>query len=528
MAIDLEIKSIVDSDLDMTVLKSYVFERFMRHESSFFHSKKVNSAMRAYVENDFIRDKAQVLWKELLIDAICLLKINDSREASFSLGAQGDEAKFANDFEKIRNVSSFGIDELEAYFGDFAQFESVLYNEKYYRDHIHHVISVWAVGIGLLFCSAEEKRVKPTLPDGMFFSKKLFRSDDLKGEAKHNELSRTELWAMWTIIALCHDLGYPLEKASKINQKVKKIVNHFGCFNFDELNFRFDILNTFLIDKFLKVISSKPVSSTKLQCSKNSGEADKANVADEHGSAEHKEEYAYHTEVQQKYLDKFSKSLEEYRHGMFSGLLLFKKLVYFLETDFAPRSRTISVEDRRQFIIRREILRSICCHTCPKIYHIELSTLSFLLILCDEIQEWNRPRFEDFINNKKECQPVTRISKFDVSPDGTAIVVRMDYKSTEKVTYEAVEALVLKKFQNFIYLLRSAKDDDLRKIEFEWITTLGKIEFSFKFSQKVSSECPFSVEMKSKTVRGKPCVLDVYDNECKEIVREYINKVYKK
>ena len=83
---------------------------------------------------------------------------------------------------------------------------------------------------------------------------------------------------MWTIVALCHDLGYPLEKASKINQKVKNIVAHFGCKDFVELNFKFDIPNTPLIEKFLKIISSKTI----------------------------KDGENYHTEVQQKYYDKFN------------------------------------------------------------------------------------------------------------------------------------------------------------------------------------------------------------------------------
>ena len=189
---------------------------------------------------------------------------------------------------------------------------------------------------------------------------------------------------MWTIVALCHDLGYPLEKASKINQKVKSIVAHFGCKDFVELNFKFDIPNTPLIEKFLKIISSKTI------CDDIS-----------------KKQNKYHTEVQQKYYDKFSKSLEEYRHGMFSGFLLFKVLVYFLETDFSPHKNTLTAEDRRQFLIRREMLRAICCHTCPTIYHIDLNTLSFLLILCDEIQEWDRPRFDDLYCTREASAPKT-------------------------------------------------------------------------------------------------------------------------
>lgn len=513
MCKDLGIKSIIESEIDENVLKSHVFDRLKRIESSFFHSNQVSFAMKEYIDEGFVRDKAKVLWKELLIDAICLLKINDSREASFLLGAKKDENLFVKEFKKMRNVSSFGIDELEAYFGDFADFESVLYNEKYYRDHIHHVIHVWGVGVSLLF-SGDGKRIDPKLPEGLQQSRKLFHNENNSEDKPKNEFSQTELWAIWTIIALCHDLGYPLEKASKINQKVKRIVNHFGCFDFDELNFKFDILNTFLIDKFLKVISSKPVSSVK----------NKAPVGGLLSLCGRGQENCglYHTEVQQKYLDKFSKSLEEYKHGMFSGLLLFKKLVYFLETDFAPRSKTISEEDRRQFIIRREILRSICCHTCPKIYHIDLNTLSFLLILCDEIQEWNRPRFEDFINKKEACAPKTTISEFKVDKDKTSISVTMEYNSSEDISYQAVDALAIKKFQSFIYLLRSAKDDTNRNISFKWKTTIGKLKLEFTFGGKECGMCPFTVKVSTDSM--EPCSIDIYGTDYKEKIKEYITR----
>ena len=48
-----------------------------------------------------------------------------------------------------------------------------------------------------------------------------------------NIISQSEIWAMWTIIALCHDLGYPIEKTSKINLQAKKIISHFGNMNFE-------------------------------------------------------------------------------------------------------------------------------------------------------------------------------------------------------------------------------------------------------------------------------------------------------
>ena len=66
-----------------------------------------------------------------------------------------------------------------------------------------------------------------------------------------------------------------------------------------------------------------------------------------------------------------------------------KWLVYFLESDYdLTQSKALKKEDARQFIIRREALRAIAIHTCPDIYHLRSNTFSFLLIICDDLQEW--------------------------------------------------------------------------------------------------------------------------------------------
>lgn len=480
----IDIRSILDTPLNKDSLRQNVFDRIAKNKS-FFYSDAVSSSMQAYIKSKYGRKEAKKLWKELLIDSICLLKINDSREKTFEIGSVTDLSTFKDAFNKVRNISSFGIDELEEYFDDFVEFESVLYNEKFYRDHIHHVIQVWGIGIGLLFCKTDDK-VNIKLPEDLSVSDDKFHNQGFSEYDKPiTKISTTELWAMWTIIALCHDLGYPLEKSSKINQKVKKIVNHFGCLSFNELNFKFDLLNSFLIDKFLKIISSKPVDSPP-----------KINIKSE--AQDKKAKPTYHTEVQQKYLDKFSKSLEDYKHGMFSGLLIFKKLVYFLETDFAPDANTISHEDRRQFIIRREILRAICGHTCPKVYHLKLNTLSFLLILCDEIQEWSRPRFEDVIDglgrgSAEESEELNIIiEEFETKEDKVTISVYTDYEKRLDGNPDTAYALVIKKYRDFVYLLRSAKNDKDRCVLFNWKIKFNDVLFKFSFDSSSDSAPDFT------------------------------------
>ena len=534
--------------LNNNELNSNVFQQIYEDENNLFVSKTTRDCLRKYTADTSSEKKksAKNLWKNLLKDSVCLLKINDKREKLYQstktlLGR--NQAVFQTSFNEIRNASSYGIDELAHYFDDFVDFESVLYGTgDFYRDHIHHVLQVWGIGIGLLWGS---EKIKLKLSEGFDVSEKDFHFQI--ENSKERYISKSELWAIWTITALCHDLGYPLEKASQINQKVKKIVNHFGCLNFNELNFNFDILNSFIVEKFLNIVSSKtfrpeekilpsnisadslalespkpsktPVTSLKA----TKGDPAKPQVskaACDNLCPESCKNNTSHnkTEIQHKFRDKFAKSLEDYKHGSLSGLLLFKKLTYFLETDFAQEKCSLDCEDLRQFYIRKEILRAICGHTCPKIYHLDLNTISFLLILCDELQEWGRPRFEELLSGDVEERQTTRIEKFETK-EFTSIHISNKYnvvtiKDGDNGITE--NEIVRKKFKNLHFLLRSAKDDGDRKVNFKWDIILKNKKYSFTFTSEKDAYQMFestSQALENEKAKGKETEFKIYVDE---------------
>ena len=384
-------------------LTNTVFKEIIDKDLILFLSEDTKDALKSFYsinkelnqeknKNDVIKN----LWKNLLIDSICFLKLNDKREKLHistnclyeedqAVGKTEFKKKFIKNFKKVRKLSSFGIDGLSKYFDEFLNFESVLYGtEKYYRDHVDHVINVWGIGVGLLLSEKEEKIEdagqnntfkslnieKFKFSDDFIFINKDFSFEDgeiikqkekalseiddndekekeLKAEIekikRRKFVSKGEVLALWTVIALCHDLGYPIEKSYKINEKLKNILNFFGKLNIDEFNYNFSLFNNFLVEKFLNIVSSKPIYSNK----KNEEGKDKLG----------------HTSIQSKYRDKIAKSLEDYKHGVFSSLLIFKTLTYFLETDFSYEEHSLEDEDLRQFHIRKEILRTICGHT---------------------------------------------------------------------------------------------------------------------------------------------------------------------
>lgn len=281
----------------------------------------------------------QNIWIESIKEAIIALRMHDTREQ-----------RAAEDIP-----STFGVDELMTYFRDYTNFESVLYGStKYYRDHVLHVVRVWLLGIYIL----TENNYIDSIRIG-----------------EDESVDKIEKFSIWTIIALTHDLGYPLEKSSQIISVTRSMMRHFITNPVINMDFKFTGVQDTMNDFIIKLMSSK---MTEI------------------------EEGKYHNHIQSKYYFKFLKSLEDNKHGVLSAIVIYKMLEYFLESDFnLSEDYVFEEEDKRQFYVRRDILRAISSHTCESIYQNDILNFSFLLILCDECQEWGRRSFATMYNNKR-------------------------------------------------------------------------------------------------------------------------------
>lgn len=314
--------------------------------------------------------KLDSLWHSLLNKAIVCLRYFDTREP------------FLDNPNKA--IVAYGIDKLEEYHRRYTEFESLMYGSSaYYRDHVFHAIRVWMLGV---FCLLKN-----------FNSQEMFIKElSLDGGAKTpDEIGFFEYISMWTIIALCHDLGYPLEKAEQILDKTRKMMREFVPSPNVWNNFGYSGTQDNINEYVLKFIS------TKMKEKPLTG-----------GTAE-PEEMEYLGRIQPKYYLKYAKSLENFQHGIISTIIIYKMLLYFLESDFNLNDDYIyKREDARQFYIRREILRAIAAHTCPDAYNIHLTTFSSLLFLCDEFQEWGRRTWNELYTGLKEDSIYLQIEKF--------------------------------------------------------------------------------------------------------------------
>ncbi len=385
------------------------------------------------------------LWRELLKDAIVYLKEMDKRE-------------------KYHDWETFGIDELYKYFKRFIEFEEVLYeNIPYYRDHVFHVFRVFLIGIILLFKKNKEKlnSLKIYQNDDMFkeiekvYIKELEEAYIKEMEKASKKAEKTyikkiknekliqdnEKVAMWFIISLTHDLGYPLEKLTKINSKVREMLEAFGRSKIQEIDITFPQQGHFINDFVLKFISSRLE-----RCNKSP------------------EEYKLH--IQSKYWLKLSRAFEDYDHGIVSCVLLMKYLVYFLESDYLLDDfHTLKIMDQKQFQIRREILRSIAIHNCNDIYHLNINNFQFLLTFLDELQCWGRP------SGRMTTHTLgwrVKLEKFDNEKIDYTIILNTIHKDKE------TRSIFLNICKKYTKIFRGAVDGANRDFDVHFKVKLGK------------------------------------------------------
>ena len=365
--------------LDKTVLEYLRDFQSIDNNSEFSIFKKV--------------DKIKELWQMLIEKAINCLRFYDTREPFLETRAKTPHA--------------YGVDELKRYFDKYTEFESLLYGgSQFYRDHVVHVFRVWLLGMNL-FLDNDCDYLKRVQVDECC------------------EVNCLEKISIWTLIALSHDLGYPLQKALQIIEKTQDMMKSFIVNPIISMDLSFNGVQNSMNDFVLRFIGSK------------------MRVKGDHG---------YVARLQPKYYFKFQKSLEHNAHGILSALIIYKMLTFFLESDYSINEDYIfRSEDSRQFYIRREILRAIASHTCHDIYQLNIFSFSFLLILCDDAQEWGRKSISDLYNEKgelykfegietsftEECNTCTLMDKYEVEKTSSLKYILQRFEGQSK-TYRDV------------------------------------------------------------------------------------------
>lgn len=348
-------------------------------------------------------DNVAQVWRNLFGKAIAYLKFKDDREV-------------------YHDDEDYGVDRINAFFDTFRRFEALLYGaEERYRDHMMHTLGVYLIGQFL---------IKNTIG---------FEKVDAGTEAyPADNISPDEKEAMWCVMALAHDLGIALEKIPRISEKVEDMLDKFGIVGVQGLTYPFlrfplDDLTVAFVSADLRVQSS-----------------DEKEVKNQR----------FVTHIQSKYYLKFSEAYERRDHGIVSCLVLMKNLVYFLETDYTlDMQKPLDMDDAKQFLIRRNILRSIASHSNDNIYYIKVNEFSFLLRIFDELHERERPRLIEISEGEKID---TRI-KVRLNENEVFYQISFTWKSQAGLSDEEKNELRKnvgeyfdRKYERFTRILRSA------------------------------------------------------------------------
>lgn len=371
--------------------------------------------------------KLDELWRSLLDKAIVCLRYFDTREP------------FLDNPNKA--IVAYGIDKLEEYHRRYTEFESLMYGSSaYYRDHVFHAIRVWMLGV---FCL-----LKAFSDQGMFIEKLSFDG----GAEPPDKIGFFEYISMWTITALCHDLGYPLEKAEQILDKTRKMMREFVPSPNVWNNFGYSGTQDSINEYVLKFISTK--MKEKLPSEETANQKERGKQA-----AGEPTEKEYLGRIQPKYYLKYAKSLESFQHGIISTIIIYKMLLYFLESDFNLNDDYIyKKEDARQFYIRREILRAIAAHTCPDAYNIHLTTFSSLLFLCDEFQEWGRRTWNELYTGLKEDSISLQIEKFSQDEVNIQETINMEGVEDMEIIVQNISRVFERQFSLYKTTFRDGQD----------------------------------------------------------------------
>ncbi len=306
-------------------------------------------------------EQSREIWVELFQAAMLHLRKADKR------GFMGDEARL-------------GEKKIASYFREWVSFENLLFaSYSFQRDHSIHSLRIYLLGDYCINkCWRGYNRISSTITTLGAADDDIFKN--IPADVKE---------AIWCVIALTHDMGETLEKIKEINSKIRAIVADFGELGIQEFNITFSPHGINVNDKLLEIISSRLSKPSE------------------------GENYVVH--LQPKFHVKYETAFERFNHGLLSALLLFKICLYFKEIDIVHPGNgiTMSRDDAENFVIRREILRAIGSHDVSEIFHLRLTQFDTLLILFDELQEWDRPLPAHRFKNKQGTNVVIEHFKAD-------------------------------------------------------------------------------------------------------------------
>ena len=249
------------------------------------------------------------------------------------------------------------------------------------RDHFIHSVNVFICGLSVY---AESPRFRNAFASAVPEDGYLFAS-------RHpNE----EFFYRWGIASLFHDVGYPVEIVGhQINRFVRMVADADGQEVSVKAQIRYE--NFSELDHIQEVIPKRRFTKSYYDAYESCSYIDLLSPLD---LLAHRIHLSLGTRLGETkaYLDRFTDSMAEsgfIDHGFYSALIVMKWYGFLIQqSELPPEKFFWSVTDSATAILLHNYYRNVLQKPPFSLGAMrpEQNPIAYLLILCDELQEWNR------------------------------------------------------------------------------------------------------------------------------------------
>lgn len=382
-------------------------------------------------------------------------KLIDSKIARFQKAVLAGELWKIIAYESIKSITKNirGYAELCKYIDSYIKYEDLLFSiDEQYRDHIIH--SIWVMLLGLYL------RDKCDVFRNLDYSNQLVTQKDFNEEfGELVEETRKYEEELWCLIALTHDLGYPIEKTRMVNEMMRDMINRFGFLKLTDFEYNFTVVHQATIESLLNTLSSRLVCDL--------GNAKVFKVLNFLGT---KTEYA--------------KSFERLDHGIMSAYLLQNYLDFICEETRVPSGLEsiglINASEVSKIVVTWTLISAISAHTNVYSYYNKIDNINALLILCDELEEFSR-----YSRNKSTNEWVEVYLRTVFEYDGKSL--KLEYVIDKGIEEWEMEEFFKKKVRN-INGHFEADEEGLNKIIITCKDLTKAKNIECKFEKECASE----------------------------------------
>ena len=270
------------------------------------------------------------------------------------------------------------IESVCKYIDTFTVFEEMLFGlDENYRDHTLHSLWVYLFGHEFITCIGGYGIIKIAGQLSVTFSKENKIKFVLSAEPQEGK--RIHMEAMWGMIAILHDLGYPIETMIKTPHQIFRDILDPFAIDFNsilqiDLGPRINLLHQSLCDLLSTMYRPEPLTPEQ-----------KGDLLEE--SEKKRKQIVF---LGRPTLGKDDGVEMEFRiasidkaHSAWSSILAFKCIVYLHEGTYHGGGE----RDYLKLLTQRDILYSILHHTSEEPNDEAVNRFQFVLLLVDDIEE---------------------------------------------------------------------------------------------------------------------------------------------